>query len=333
MKTKFLIIRFSSIGDIVLTTPVARIIKEQVKDAEVHYVTKKQFASLVSSNPHVDKVHVFEDNLGLLVKALRAEQYNYIIDLHKNLRTFILKLRLLKRSFSFNKLNIEKWIYVQFKINNLPKVHIVDRYLDTLKKFKVTNDNKGLDFFIDSQNEININALPDDFKNGYVAFVIGAKHTTKQMTVSRIVQLIRLLKYPVILLGGAEDKEKASQIVTQIGGTDVLNACGEYNLQQSASFVKQAKVVITHDTGLMHIAAAFKQNVISIWGNTVPDFGMYPYLPGKDHFMFQVNNLNCRPCSKLGFNECPKGHFYCMEKLNLKSIAEKCKQLTAEMAN
>lgn len=325
MQVKFLIIRFSSIGDIVLTTPVIRCLKQQIEGAEIHFATKKQFASVVANNPYVDKVHILDGKLDELIEKLKQEEFHYIIDLHHNLRSLFVKKKLDAISFSFNKINIRKWLMVTLKINYLPNKHIVDRYMDTCKLFDVTNDNKGLDFFIDPANEVPIQSLPQQFQSGYIALVIGAKHATKQMPDEKIAQLCSKLNKPVILLGGPDDKNKADNIIKAAGNATILNTCGNYNLQQSASLVKQAKVVISHDTGLMHIAAAFKKKIISIWGNTVPEFGMYPYLPGNDSAIFEVK-LRCRPCTKIGFQKCPKGHFKCMNLLDLNAIASKCNE-------
>jgi ADP-heptose:LPS heptosyltransferase len=327
MKVKFLIIRFSSIGDIVLTTPVVRCLKEQVEGAEVHYVTKKQFASILTPNPYIDKVHILDGSLNKLIGELKLESFDYIIDLHHNLRSLIIKMRLRRLAFSFDKLNYEKWLMVHFKKNKLPNSHIVDRYLDTCNLFDIQNDNKGLDFFIETKNEVPISTLPTSFLHGYVALVIGAKHATKQMPDAKLAELCKKISHPVILLGGSEDKEKAELIIKLTSKESVFNACGKFNLQQSASLVKQAKVVVTHDTGLMHIAAAFKQRIISIWGNTIPEFGMYPYIPGFDQSIFEIKGLNCRPCSKIGYNSCPKTHFNCMNQQNVDSIAHECNGL------
>ncbi|MEQ9415680.1 MAG: glycosyl transferase, partial [Cyclobacteriaceae bacterium] len=126
---KILIIRFSSIGDIVLTTPVIRVLKTQVDNAEIHYATKARFAGLLKENPYVDKLHLLDDKLGLLITDLKREKFDHIIDLHNNLRTRIIKFSLGVKSSSFNKLNWEKWLMVNLKINKLPSLHIVDRYL------------------------------------------------------------------------------------------------------------------------------------------------------------------------------------------------------------
>lgn len=324
MKIKFLIIRFSSIGDIVLTTPIIRCLKKQIAAAEVQYVTKKQYATIVTSNPYIDKVHILDDSLSNLINELKDEKFDYVIDLHHNIRSFILKIRLRVVHFSFNKINFEKWLMVAFKKNILPKKHIVDRYFDTLYLFDVQNDNKGLDFFIELKNEIDLRLLPSVFHNGYVVIVIGARHFTKQLPDDKIAQMCNEIELPVILLGGPDDTEKAKNIISISGSIKVFNACGGYNLQQSASLIKQASKVITHDTGLMHIASAFKKIIISVWGNTIPEFGMYPYMTDQASFIFEVKNLKCRPCSKLGYTKCPKKHFDCMNKQDIKGIIELC---------
>lgn len=326
MIVKFLILRFSSIGDIVLTTPVIRCLKEQVEGAEVHYATKKQFESVVANNPYIDKLHLLDGDLNKLIKELKNEEFHYIIDLHHNLRTLIIKFRLPGFAFSFNKINFEKWLMVQFKKNKLPQKHIVDRYLETCSLFDVVNDNKGLNFYIDPQNEIDPGSLPSNIGKKYIALVIGAKHATKQMPDEMLSELCTRLNYPVVLLGGPGDKEKAEAIMKASKNQNVYNASGKYNLQQSASLVKQSQLVISHDTGLMHISAAFQKKIISIWGNTIPEFGMFPFVPEHLNTIFEINNLPCRPCSKIGYQKCPKGHFKCMRDQDLNAIVKKVEE-------
>ncbi len=147
-KTKFLIIRFSSIGDIVLTTPVIRCLKQQYDgDIEIHYLTKNIFTSLLEHNPYIDKLHGIVDNISEIRHKLIEENFDFVIDLHRNIRTLKVKRMLKVPHFSFDKLNWEKWLIVNFKVDKLPNIHIVDRYLNTLKKWNIVNDEKGLDFF------------------------------------------------------------------------------------------------------------------------------------------------------------------------------------------
>jgi ADP-heptose:LPS heptosyltransferase len=323
---KFLIIRFSSIGDIVLTTPVPRCLKKQVATAEVHYLTKAAFRPILQANPYIDKIHCLETDLDAIIETLKAEDYDYIIDLHHNLRTLKVKRGVKKQGFSFDKLNIEKWLLTNFKIYRLPPVHIVDRYLDTLKAFGIKNDGAGLDYFIPKEDELKPEDIPTSHQAGYIGLVIGAALATKQLPFHKLETICRQTRHPLILLGGPEDAATAKKLAA-IDPVKIYNACGLFTLNESAGLVRQAKLIITHDTGLMHIAAAFKRPIISIWGNTVPEFGMAPYygenflfhykgglLGHRPDLLMEVDNLSCRPCSKIGYKKCPQGHFKCMEQ-------------------
>lgn len=315
---KILIIRFSSIGDIVLTTPVIRCVKEQLPGVELHYLTKKSFEQVLSANPYIDKLHFLQDSLQDTINILKNENYDHILDLHHNLRTLLIKRKLKRPYTSFDKLNWQKWMMVRFKKNILPDLHIVDRYLQTAEVLGVKNDGAGLDYFLLQNHHLRL-LLPPSHQE-YIALVIGAQHATKRLPTERLAELCRMINKPIVLLGGPEDAECGEQIV-QDSGSHVFNGCGKFKLEQSAFLVKTAKKVITHDTGMMHIAAAFNVPILSVWGNTVPEFGMYPYNVTESH-IFEVKPLSCRPCSKIGFQKCPKGHFKCMNDINLSEISQ-----------
>lgn len=332
MPKKILIIRFSSIGDIVLTTPVIRGLHRQL-GAEVHFLTKPGFAGIVRSNPHIKKVHVLEEDFRKLIGTLRRERFDLVIDLHKNLRSLRVRLALGVKWRSFDKLNLEKWLLVNFKIDRLPDRHIVDRYLEPCRPFGVVYDGEGLDYFIPTDEEVDPGILADRFfpqqdqwrdhmaAGTYICLVIGAAHATKRLPAHKLQQLSSALEYPVLLMGGPAEKETGEELARQAGG-HVVNTCGLFSLHGSASLVRQSALVITHDTGLMHIAAAFARPIISIWGNTVPAFGMYPFYPQgmKGNQTVEVSGLSCRPCSKIGHPKCPRGHFKCMEQIDLAGI-------------
>ena len=317
---KILVVRFSSIGDIVLTTPVLRCLKQQLKGVELHFITKQKFLSVIEHNPYVDKFYTIDESLTEVIPQLKKENYDYVIDLHHNARTLKLKLALGKKSFSFNKLNWEKFLIVQFKKNTLPQKHIVDRYFEATSALGIINDNKGLDYFIDKKDEIDVvSSLPALFHNDYNTLVVGGSYFTKQIPINKLKEICLLSSLPVILIGGKEDAAIGEQVY-QLHKNKVINLCGKLNLNQSASIIQQSQKVITSDTGLMHIAAAYKKDIISLWGNTIPEFGMGPYLAGKDSHILEVKNLSCRPCSKLGYKKCPKGHFKCMNDIDVKTV-------------
>jgi len=320
-RKKILVVRFSSIGDIVLTSPVVRILKQQL-DCELHYLCKKAYFPVLEANPYIDRIHLLEDNRRELVRSLRAERFDLIVDLHRNLRSLGFKWALRRPSVAFDKINLAKWLIVNWKWDRLPRKHIVDRYLDTVYGLGVRYDGLGLDYFIPEGEEVDPGTWLSEKDAPYLALVIGAAHATKRLPPEQLIQLCRNIHIPVLLLGGAGDEAVGRQVAAE-AGDHVFNTCGSLSLNQSASLVRQARKVITHDTGLMHIAAAFRKEVLSLWGNTIPEFGMYPFLPagkGKS-LLFEVEGLSCRPCSKIGFAACPKGHFRCMRHQDLDRVA------------
>ena len=319
---KVLIVRFSSIGDIVLTSPVIRCVKQQT-GAEVHFLTKRAFAATLLHNPYVDRLWTIDRQIGEIAAELGAEGFTHLIDLHGNLRTLELKARLAgaalaraqrpPRTATFDKLNFRKFLLTRFRLDRMPEIHIVDRYLATAAMLGVRNDGLGLDYFIGPEEKV----IPP--ATGYVAFVIGAAHATKCLEEDQIARLCRALPLPVVLVGGPGEKAAGDRIAGAL--PHVTNTCGNYSLNGSADLIRQAGIVITHDTGMMHVAAAFRRPIVSVWGNTVPQLGMYPYLPdGPEPVLAEVGGLACRPCSKIGYAACPRGHFRCMREQDLEGI-------------
>ncbi len=327
---KFLVVRFSSIGDIVLTTPVVRHLKKQVEDVEVHYLTKKSYASLLEANPYIDRVHTFDGNIRSCIRDLKEEGFDYIIDLHHNIRTAQIKVGLKRMDFSVKKLNTLKWLYVNFHVNRLPDTHMVDRNMDTIRSFIDERDDGGLDYFIPEKERVDLAKLPPDFAGGYLALAIGAQHETKKLPEESLLALCEKLPFPVIILGGPEDRKVGASVAKALPKKQIVNGCGAYSIHQSASLVEQCRVLITHDTGLMHIGAAFRKKILTIWGNTVPEFGMYPYRANPSSLNFEIAGLKCRPCSKIGHQKCPKKHFNCMLDQNLDAVAEAAVKLFSQ---
>lgn len=315
---KILVLRFSSIGDIVLTTPVVRCLKKQA-DAELHYLTKEAFAPILAANPYVDRVFPFKKDVSEVLPILEAEKYDLIVDLHHNLRSMRVKWALRRPARSFDKINFEKWLLVNTGINRLPEVHVVHRYMETVRSLGVVYDGAGLDYFIPPEEEVRVSALSGLLTPGnYIAFALGATHATKRLPVQKAAEICRKADQPVALLGGKAEANASRAIL----GPNVVNLCGQLTLHQSASMVRQASAVLTHDTGLMHIAAAFRKPIVSVWGNTVPAFGMFPFYPtGMDlNTSVEVKGLSCRPCSKIGYDQCPQKHFRCMNDIQEEEI-------------
>ena len=330
---KVLIIRFSSIGDIILTTPVLRCIRRQFPDAEIHYLTKKAFQAVVAYNPNIDKVHYIENDVAEVMDALKAEKYDYVADLHYNLRTSRVKQALnAPQTHSFPKLNVQKWVLVNFKINLMPDKSIVERYFDAVKPMGVHNDGEGLEYYIPETALTDNDDIPTSHWTGYVACVIGGSYNTKKFPVEKWKAFCAAVPYPVLLIGGPDDREEG-RLIADIDPIKIYNSCGKFNLNESAHLVQRARVVVSNDTGMMHVAAAFKKPIISLWGNTSPEIGMFPYYGGNNlkervapqSFLMENRQLHCHPCSKLGYNRCPRRHFRCMNDLDIHIIVEKVK--------
>ena len=315
MTDKILIVRFSSIGDIVLTTPVIRAVKKQYNhgDVEVHYLTKAAYSPILAANPYIDHLHTIERNVTEVTDHLKQYNYHYVIDLHNNLRSLQLRTALGRPSRALAKLSLRRWLFINFKINLLPHKHIVDRYMDVARPLGVVNDNQGLDYFLRPQDEIDPTALPASHRQSYIAIVIGGQHEGKLYPRHLLLEVCRQLACPVMLLGGPEDQQRGEWIAQQAGAL-VFNACGKFTLNQTATLVRDAQCVISNDTGLMHIAAAFKKKVISLWGATVPEFGMSPYLPGPGSQILEAQSWQ-RPYSKHGKKALFRAAYNCWKGL------------------
>ncbi len=316
---KILVIRFSSMGDIIYTTPVVRCIKKQVPDAEVHFLTKPAFKYIYDNNPYVDKLLLLKPSLTDTINEIKAENYDYIVDLHNNLRTAIIKLRTGIKSSTYKKEPVKKWLSLKFKLKLVAPTHLVDRYLKATATLGVINDGHPIDYYVKAEHKLS-ELLPASHQNGYITFIIGATHFTKRMPNEKIISICRQLKLPVVLLGGNDVKANGDIISTAVGHM-VYNACGVTSLDESVYLVSKAESIIGFDTGLTHIAEAFNKPIVSIWGGTVPELlGVQPYMV-KDVLVAGID-LDCRPCSKFGLEACPLGHFKCMNDMPEENIIE-----------
>jgi ADP-heptose:LPS heptosyltransferase len=276
---------------------------------------------LLVGNPNISHIHTIDRSINEVIRLLRNEKFDFLIDLHHNIRTLRLRLSLRVKTYAFPKLNWQKWLLVRFKINQLPDVHVVDRYFDAVKSLGVLPDYQPGELFILPSNEVD--TLTDfGLKRGtFITIAIGAQYATKQLPVAQLTRVIQETIHPIVLVGGPMDKAKGEQLVNACATHLVINTCGNYSLLQSASIVKQSMVLLTNDTGMMHIAACFGIRLVTVWGNTVPSLGMYPYTPNrKNQWTKHEVDLACRPCSKIGFASCPKGHFKCMNNQDIPAI-------------
>ena len=340
---RLLFIRFSSIGDIVFTTPAIRAAKQQLPGVEIHFLTKASMKAVTEANPHIDHFHYFDNDLSATIAALQKLKFDYIVDLHKNFRTYKIKKALGIPALTYKKLSWQKLLLTKLHLNFMPTRHISERCVDTLAPLGVVNDGKGLDYFVPSTIQLKNNAIPASHQNGYIALVIGASFASKKLPIEKLQALCLLLKYPVVLVGGKEDVFEGEE-VAKVDPVKIFNGCGKFNLHESALLVQQSKTVISHDTGFLYIACAYHKKTAATWGATSPALQVEPYYPsidkaintklnsqGKDmYYNAIVPNLPCQPCSNYGTHQCPKGHFFCMRLQNAYTIAAKANQYFEE---
>lgn len=319
---KILVVRFSSIGDVVLTTPVVRCIKQQVSNAEVHFITKTPFRSVLVNNPYIDRIITIEKSIDEVIQVLKAENYDTVIDLHNNVRTLSLKRKLGVKAYTFPKKNIAKFLLTTFKVNRMPKLHVVDRYFEPVAKLGVKNDQLPCDFFLTDEDEVALSDVGLQ-EQPFVAVAMGAQFATKQLPIALMASVLKTVDVPIVLLGGPTDQDRSLALQKELSGQKIIDFCGKLSLRQSAFVVKHARVLLSGDTGLMHIASCFQIPTVSVWGNTVPSLGMYTYAPQhmEQFSIHEVTNLSCRPCSKIGHQSCPKKHFNCMMQQDVQAIS------------
>jgi len=316
---KILIIRLSSMGDVLLTTPIVRTLKQQFPFTEIHYLIKKEHQAVVANNPYISHIHTYNKNISDF-ETLKKENFDFVVDLQKSTRSKKV-LNFLNTPYgTFKKYNVAKWLYVRFKINKLPRNHIVDRYFDAVNSLNVKNDHQGLDYFIPKEDEYNCSNLPAVFKDGFVAVALGSLHQTKRIPLEKVVEISKLLSKPVLLIGGQDVQKLGEEVVSHLTER-AYSLCGYLTLNQSASIILQSNCLLTGDTGLMHIGAALRKPMAVLWGNTTPEFGMEPYCSDKELFKNFEISLRCRPCTKLGYKRCPKRHFKCLQLQDAKEIA------------
>lgn len=326
---KLLVIRLSSIGDIVMTTPLIRCLKLQMEGSDIHYLTGASYQEVLRGNPHLTAIHAWKENDGTMGERLKAEDFDLVIDLQNDPVSRKMVDFLRKPFLRYDELPIRKKILTTLKWNLMPAgEHVVDRYMKTVASLGVRHDGLGLEHFIPKGEEISERDIPASHQLGYIAITAGASRFTKILPVAQMQELCRRIDHPIILLGDQMDVDRAFAI-SGVDPIKIYNACGKFSLHETADLIRRAKFLIAHDTGLMHIGTALRKPVISIWGSTVPSLGMTPYYgkkaegPESMYDTVQVRKLWCRPCTDVGRDHCPLGHFKCMRRLSIDELLQR----------
>ena len=317
---RILVIRLSAIGDIVLTAATLRCLRQRFGEAlELHFLVKKQFKSAAALLSEVDVLHEYDaQRRGECLRTLQSIAFDAVVDLQNSWRTLLLRWRLrARRVLVVDKLNVRKWLYVRFKMQVMPDRHVALRYIDAVRLLGVKYDGLGLTQVLRSDA---VATLPADIGER-VAIAIGAAHATKRIptdTIAAVIALLAAAGRGVVLLGaGAVDDERAAEILRLSSGAAIapISLVGRLTLAQSVYVLQSAAATLAGDTGLMHIAAALARPLCLVWGSTTPQLGMSAFYPDGQAARLLASidaPLPCRPCSKLGKTQCPKGHFHCM---------------------
>jgi len=318
---KLAIIRLSSLGDILLTTPLIRTIKKQFPNLEIDFILKEQYKDLLSQNHYLIKTYTYNVNQkNFLFNELKKNNYDFIIDLQNNFRSAEIKRLFKVPAVSFNKKTFEKFLLVHFKINKLKNLPLIpERYAHSLDGFHL--DDEGLDLFLPE----GINSQIQDGLN-YIGIAPGSRHFTKMWPEEYYIELGNMLtknNYNVVLFGGKNDKQTCARLAGKIENS--TNLCNDDNLFQTAIDMKKCSAIVCNDSGYMHVACALKIPVLVFFGSTVREFGFEPYK--NKNIILENNSLSCRPCSHIGKESCPKKHFKCMLELKPETAFNKLKMI------
>ncbi len=318
-----LIIRLSSLGDILLTTPIIRSLKEQNSEIEIDFILREQYADLLRYNKNIESLLIYKEDSASkesLFKDLRKNKYDLVVDLQNNFRSAEIRKEIKANQVIFNKRTVDKFLLVHFKINRFNgQQEIPKRYSETLPGLRL--DNNGLELFFPSETKTN---LSDNVK--HIGIAPGSRHFTKMWPKEYFIDLSKMVLddgNSIAIFGGKSDFELCSELAEKIPGS--INLCNDDKILQTAADMKKCNAVICNDSGLMHAATAIGIPVLAIFGSTVKEFGFAPYR--SRNIVLENNSLTCRPCSHIGREDCPKKHFKCMLELTPKLAYLKLKEI------
>lgn len=334
MKTshKTLVIRFSSIGDILLSTPLLRVLRARFPQGQIDYVTRSEYAQLVRFNANLNVTHEFNAATGFtglreLKKKLRRERYDLVIDLHNSIRSrFLRSMRGVGSIVTINKRIKERTLLIRFKKNTYDLiVPVGDRYIETVREFGIQSDGKGPEIHIPDEILFGVSGKIAKLRLNKFEHVAGlcpfARHSTKEWPAERFIELgvkvANELNGAIMIFGGGPDKARADHMVRSLsdslGSERIFNLTGELSLLESAAAMQYCDVIVTNDSGLMHLAEATEKKVVAMFGSTVEEFGFFPQ--NKNSVVLERKGLYCRPCTHIGRAQCPEGHFRCMTEI------------------
>ena len=319
---RFLIIRLSSIGDIILTTPLVRALRKAYPNSLIDYLVKEEFLDLLQNNPHIDNVYTFNPRNGLKEilrwrKKIKSNEYTSILDLHRSIRSILMTIWLGRVELGkLNKNLFKRIVLVKLGINLYKSiVPVTQRYFDAAKRLDLVDDGLGTELFHDGKIPTKITNSSEN-KN-FIVMAPGAGYFTKRWLPEYFAKLADKLidKYnaEVYLIGSSADRKICSEIRKSMNNY-VHDLSGNFSILETSAIIDASDALITNDTGMMHVAVSQKKPVLAFFGSTTEELGFFPY--GQKYKVLENKDLNCRPCSHVGRDKCPKRHFKCMKEIS-----------------
>lgn len=339
---KILVFRLSSIGDIILTSPLLRCLRKKYPNAQIDYVIKKQFRFLIEGNPYINKIWVVDSGLGFiglkeLTQEIRKEEYDVFLDIHKNFRSlYVSSNSSPKRTFRYKKNILKRSLLVKFKIDRYKNVEpVFQRYIDTAKKIGVEYDGLGSELYVPEKTQELVVFLYTkhniSLQNKIYILCPGASYSNKQWLPERFSELGQKLladdpDCSVIFHGGQKEFDICEEMQKSCGERS-YNFAGKLNLMESAALINRATTVVANDSGMLHMSESQKVPVVGLYGPTAYQFGFYPIM--KESKAIAID-LPCRPCTKMGMNHCPQKHFKCMKDITVEMVFNAVNEIAAD---
>jgi lipopolysaccharide heptosyltransferase II len=327
---RILIIRLSSMGDIILSTALVRMLRNKFPKATIDFLCAKQFSEIFAHNPHLNTVLKYDkDKSSSDIISWRNEyikqngKYDILIDLQNNLRSKIFRGGIYEDSYEIKKNRFRKLGLVFFKRRFGQFKQIPEIYMEAFKSLEVKDDGIGLELWLKNDgNEYPHNRF-EKKKYRKIAFAPGAHHFTKRWPPEKFVRLIFMVKErykqtEIVLVGGKADKAITDVILAKTD-MNVIDCTSSASILKTAEVIDECDLLITNDTGVMHIAAARQVPIIAIFGSTTADFGFTPF---RSQFKIVEEELACRPCTHIGRSDCPKNHFKCMMEIEPERVLQ-----------
>lgn len=332
---KILIVRLSSMGDVVLTTATVRAVRKAYPGARIDFAVAAPFAEIFKWNPRINAVFQYDKNSpysdiierrNAFLKENHIEKYDFAIDLQNNLRSILFIRGIAKKRVVLRKRRLTKlsMTYLKKMSEKYPK--IPELYLEAAAKIGARDDGDGLEIWLESEK--NARQYPpasrkatDKIKK--IAVAPGAFHFTKRWPARNYVELTRILRRELncdfALVGGKNDVEICSEIAGSLE-FHTEDFSGSTSILQTAERLDKCDLLVSNDSGVLHIGAARRKPVAAIFGSTVRQLGFEPF---RTPNIIIEKNMPCRPCAHIGRKKCPKGHFNCMEQISPNFAAKK----------